>query len=329
VCVCVFVCFHIRAHLSACSHTCLSLCSTTQLVISSTQSTATTATPQVATTTTEPGKITAILTVEGSETAYSKDASHVYCQDRILPGADAKTFTAIYSVWTDSPTFNFAKDKNHVYSECSIISGADPATFSLINNDEGWTYAAKDKNNVYYDISGSTETPAALLPDADPATFTVFGDLVHGYAKDKNHVYRYDYQTGQPSILIDADPATFTPICKRSNIGVCDFSEDNKHVFYQATVAPGADPSTFSLLCFPPIAADDEYSCYYAKDKDHVFVLTGNNGDQIMQAIGGAVPATFTLVNPSPPCGPGCFIDAKDIDAQGVEHEFASGQIIF
>jgi DKNYY family len=268
-----------------------------------------------------PGALT-----ESASTAsiYKIKQAGVYCDGNLLLSADAKTFSVVYSIWTDSPVFNFAKDSSHVYSECSIISGADPASFSLINNDEGWTYAAKDKNHVYYDANGSKQSPAILLVEADPATITVFGDLLHGYAKDKNHVYRYDYQTGEPSILIVADPATFMPMCKPSSRGVCNFAEDTRHVFYQATVVPGVDPATFSLLCFPPTEPDDEYSCYYGKDKDHVFVLTGDSGNQTIRAIVGADPLTFTLVYTGQPCGPGCFIDAQDL-----EHRYASGRIIY
>lgn len=54
-----------------------------------------------------------------------KDAQHVFCNEKVVVGADAATFDFLA---TDSRTF--FKDKAHVY-DCDLLPGLDPDTTKL------------------------------------------------------------------------------------------------------------------------------------------------------------------------------------------------------
>ncbi len=114
------------------------------------------------------------------------------------PVVDRATFKEI-----SSPIFpnnhEYAKDKNFVYrntyGELRIVAGAVPNGFELIGacsrGEGGGMYYTKDHIHVFCD--------ERIIPEADPETFTVLGDIesttigeipyVAGVAKDKNHVY--------------------------------------------------------------------------------------------------------------------------------------------
>ncbi len=100
---------------------------------------------------------------------YSVDKNFVYLKDEMLPGSHAPSFTI------DLP-FHFAKDKNQVYYGKTII-GADIETFEVI----GESAYAKDKNHIYF--------MNEKLPDADRVSFKV---LAWCEALDKNGRIYYD-----------------------------------------------------------------------------------------------------------------------------------------
>ncbi len=111
---------------------------------------------------------------------------------------DEATFKEI-----SSPIFpnnhEYFKDKNfvyrNVYGELRIFAGVEPKGFELVGacarGDGGSVHYTKDTVHVFCDEK--------IIPEADPRTFTVIGEIeststedmpyVTGVAKDKDHVY--------------------------------------------------------------------------------------------------------------------------------------------
>lgn len=88
---------------------------------------------------------------------WAVDAHHVFHSDRLVPGADPKTFAAVRQyehvgrAWNSSPHWDYGKDATHVYWRDSLIAGADAATFSVVasdSDDGGWVVF--DKNRIYH-----------------------------------------------------------------------------------------------------------------------------------------------------------------------------------
>lgn len=127
--------------------------------------------------------------------------------EKRLKGVDLKTFKPL--------NMYFAKDDKYIYScrswvdngylanvKCKKDNAFDINTFENI----GFYNYAKDKNNVYYFISGNIK----VLLDTDQETFEVLNDWnlnfhqeTSVYAKDKNHIYF------RGDILNDANPKYF------------------------------------------------------------------------------------------------------------------------
>ena len=83
-----------------------------------------------------------------SRMVFGKDASHVYFENELIPGADPVTFITLGAS-------GYSKDAYHVYGApnvTSIIDGADPATFQLVGLAQcgpNCQYDAQDKNHKY------------------------------------------------------------------------------------------------------------------------------------------------------------------------------------
>ena len=210
-----------------------------------------------------------------------------------IKGADMETFEPLLD--------EFARDKNYCYLQGHKLKDADPNTFRCLS----FTYAVDNKH---------AWTLVGLIPEADIETFqaldsgkhslgrrkrlwpdgsfTIVENFVpHGFAKDKNHVYYYDFQ-GKNKILKSADAATFvshddgyfghdknTVFCSfaklpKSNPGTWKkytdsifYSRDHQRVYYANTVIKNAHLETFAPvikrdvtgnLCIFPLAADKD-----------------------------------------------------------------------
>lgn len=92
-----------------------------------------------------------ILGPEGYDTGYERDASNVYYDGQLIPGADPKTFKAV--------GVNYSVDSKNAFFQTRIIPGADVGTFETIH-DYGF---AKDKYRVY--------EMDKVIPGADPNTY--------------------------------------------------------------------------------------------------------------------------------------------------------------
>ncbi|MEI7498491.1 MAG: DKNYY domain-containing protein [Candidatus Falkowbacteria bacterium] len=97
--------------------------------------------------------------------AFAKDKNKVYFANKIIAGADSKTFQSLWG--------GYGKDSANYYYHDQKLSNIDAATFEVL--DCGY---AKDKNQVFYGTS--------IISEADPTTFEV---LNYGRAKDKKHTY--------------------------------------------------------------------------------------------------------------------------------------------
>ena len=143
-----------------------------------------------------------------------------------LPEVDAATFESVED-W-------LGRDATHVYFKDRLVSGADPATIKA----EDYPLFC-DANDYYY--------KGAPLHVTDMRSFEVIElDDRRMWAKDSRTVY-FD------SLHVEgANPATFR---------LLDFLEgkDDRHVFYQDSILPDADPNTYEVLGL------------YSKDKSHVW----------------------------------------------------------
>lgn len=97
-----------------------------------------------------------VATLRELDMPWAVDAHHVFHSDRLVPGADPKTFAAVRQydyagrTWSSSPHWDYGKDATHVYWRDSLIAGADAATFSVVasdSDDGGWVVF--DKNRIY------------------------------------------------------------------------------------------------------------------------------------------------------------------------------------
>ena len=74
---------------------------------------------------------------------YAKDDDQIFFEANELPNVDLKTFEQIH--------FHFWKDKNQVYFQDKILEGANPKTFQLLKTWRGnFTDFGKDDRSVYY-----------------------------------------------------------------------------------------------------------------------------------------------------------------------------------
>jgi hypothetical protein len=72
------------------------------------------------------------------ESEWSRDATHVYFLNSLLPDADPKTFSALSG--------RLGKDISHVYCMERLVQGADPLTFVASTTD---AWSGQDKNHKY------------------------------------------------------------------------------------------------------------------------------------------------------------------------------------
>ncbi|MGJ8592419.1 MAG: DKNYY domain-containing protein [Aquaticitalea sp.] len=75
--------------------------------------------------------------IKSNHNLYGKDKSNVYYQNRIIPGADPKTFKHVKD--------GYAIDKNRAYYFNDSIMNSSPKNFHIIDG-----YYSKDHQNVFY-----------------------------------------------------------------------------------------------------------------------------------------------------------------------------------
>jgi hypothetical protein len=188
-----------------------------------------------------------------------------------------ETDPSMFLIPTGDPSF--AKDSENVFFDGAIIIGADPRSFRVLGSQYEFGGYAKDARSAYYEESGSSGT-VAPIPRVDLATFANVG---YGYARDKNHVYRFG------NIIDGADPRTFSFLGFSGIQGVSGdglYTMDSGHVFYDGVELAEADPKTFALI-FDGMGDVTGY----AKNKNYVY-----NAYEGF-AIEGADPRTFAVLS--------------------------------
>ncbi len=93
-----------------------------------------------------------VATFEHISGNWYKDASHVWWSNKLVNGANPKTFSPVTvtpSVGETSADFNYGKDDKHVFYQDSIIPGADAASFEKIDFPDGDSWTVFDRNRVY------------------------------------------------------------------------------------------------------------------------------------------------------------------------------------
>lgn len=118
--------------------------------------------------------LTTLQPIDGSST-YSRDKNAIYCNGKVLPGADPNSFLVLRG-----NTGNYAKDASRVFSGngCAAISDVDPATFETIG-----TYGyARDKSRVWWF--------GKIVAGADPESFQEVETEFGPGGRDKEHTYR-------------------------------------------------------------------------------------------------------------------------------------------
>lgn len=192
---------------------------------------------------------------------YASDSKNVYYKNKIVDGADPKTFAPLYG------ENNFGKDKKRVYYKARATSirdldalkhgnmdyglyeafhtdgktvynpelmampdGSDFATLHRVEHYRDW-YA--DKNRVYYENR--------LLPEANPQTFKVFPIhyVSEGHVSNNNKNFDYSYDGNRvyyrDSLMLGVDVASF--ICGYDFVDSISFAFD-KNRYYQGSPNP-------------------------------------------------------------------------------------------
>lgn len=159
-----------------------------------------------------------------------------------LKGADIDSFSFYLG--------SFGKDRKHCYCAHTRLAGGIGAAFRALN----FTYAT-DGISVW--------TMGGKIKDADAESFVVCDDgahdlgggttVPHGFGKDKNRVYYYDFD-GKPNWVRKASPESFVSL----NDG--HYGKDDSFVFCGAATLPKAKVQHWRKL-----------GGYYSKDDARVY----------------------------------------------------------
>ena len=163
---------------------------------------------------------------------FATDSDHVFLDNKVIPGADPKTFkelgncSTIYRdkrmvyIWNrelpevhhdsarafgpfylvdDSAVYRILQHTRSYVGGIERMEGLDAASFQVLGG--GWT---KDKNAVYY--------ADKALPGADPSTFKMAKNFVFYTGEDKN----YRYEKGQISCKFGESSSDKFPRCQEN-----------------------------------------------------------------------------------------------------------------
>lgn len=183
-------------------------------------------------------------------TGFTKDAVHVFLNDKMIAGADPKTFQT-YKNLNDAAGRLFSRDSEHVFWGTDVISKADPDSFQLVETTGTLGMCApffKDKSHVF--------AGTGIIEGADPASFRYIGQIVGTpvlysescLSADKNGVYV------DSTKIPNLDPQSV------QTLGI--YLKDKRAVYLYTTELKGADPKTFELIDEGSVSAKDKNSVY-------------------------------------------------------------------
>jgi len=186
----------------------------------------------------------------------------VLCFENVeVAGADAESFERLGG--------GYGRDKNRCYFYGKPLLEADRDSFCiLLSTDSGSGGYARDKNRIYLNGVVQERWDAATFGIIAAPAEGVWGLVHRVYTGDKNGVYL----NGEP--LPGADKSTFDTIMLMGS----SFAKDAFHVYWQATLLEGADPTTFTRM-----GEGD-----YGKDKAGVYYRE--------KRLEGANPRTFSIM---------------------------------
>lgn len=207
----------------------------------------------------------------GKKTNWGKDRYNGYylnrymgglLNDMVIPNIDYSTF---HPLEAEQPiqSGDYAADKYRVFFMGKEVPGADPATFKEVDFDIG-----QDKHRVYQreiptqikDYTKLTQLGSVMysdgikiydlhfdvLPEADVSTFE---HISNNWYKDATHVWWNN------QMVKSANPKTFSPVTITSYPKATwpdfNYGKDDKYVFYQDSIIPGADVASFEKINFP------------------------------------------------------------------------------
>ncbi|OAM29283.1 MULTISPECIES: DKNYY domain-containing protein [Eikenella] len=178
---------------------------------------------------------------------YWTNGKQVFYRYRPIKKANPETFIYFNSL--------FAQDDKHCYIMWRKLKGAKPDHFHVLNEcyatdyqaiwatnrrlelADGQTFEVCDQGLAKFDFSHNWDWHREFT---DGIKRIVLTPVPAGYAKDSRQVY-YNFD-GRIKILPKADPATFVSM----NDGI--FAKDERHVFHEARILPGANPATWQKL---------------------------------------------------------------------------------
>lgn len=208
---------------------------------------------------------------------WAKDKLNVWYKNKMLPGADPKTFTVLEN--------GYSLDKEHVYYYDNIIVSADIESFEVLSyffaKDKDMilfqgkevfgvkyinsfrvidAYFSKDSATVYF----NNDTLLNKLPDSDPKTFQYHTSIESQeltslkYYTDKDKVYLVDTdkKVGEEDFLYMFEAFTESFSVYREKY----YSGDNFNVYFKNKIIENADLETFETL-----------GNEYARDKDFIY----------------------------------------------------------
>jgi hypothetical protein len=193
-----------------------------------------------------------------------------------MQGADPKSF---YSTQYIDGTILF-QDKNAFYvlkpeNYALIKIDGDKDTFKILVGKDHFVLA-KDKYNIYY----IDKTDVDILSGVDIETFEIVADTRDVIAKDEKAVY--SLSNGAFQQIPGIDVKTFEVIQDLNSF----LARDINHIYTK-------DPTTYELVQFEEMDADTFEVVSYVegsgaypvvKDKDAVFVFTGDQFEKVIDA---------------------------------------------
>ncbi|MBW1295041.1 DKNYY domain-containing protein [Aquimarina litoralis] len=196
-----------------------------------------------------------------------KDKNHVYFNEKVLEGAQPKTFEIISTEKTETKYqyHYYFKDTTTVYYFRNPIKGANPATFQYL-----WGDFSKDTAAIFYqenrlstlndtvysiknDIKGnyvrvndSIYYKDLLVQTIDAKNFEV---ITENFATDKKAIYFQNH------ILKDIDPESFTVLNS-------DYQKDKNHLYYKTQIISDSDPDSYQFI-----------STLFSRDKNNLYYI--------------------------------------------------------
>ncbi|HEX7846931.1 MAG TPA: DKNYY domain-containing protein [Chitinophagaceae bacterium] len=142
--------------------------------------------------------------------------------------------------------------KNDSIIKTPLGSIIDINSFTIIDSTE----FAKDKNRVYYFHGNSDGGNRVIVVGADPASFKRLCEYRWGI--DKDFVYYENARlnsinTEKLQVLNSPDTADH----------FVSYLRDDKNVFFESTIIPGADAATFKVVTGQSWDAEDRNNKYY------------------------------------------------------------------